>query len=130
MATTGGVYPRIIGFGIEAVYSESLTQRIIIRLNDLDNYKLIFDYLILNEKFIISLIIFVFAFLKNFKKNEMIFKFVIFNSIIYYFLLYFIYFSTPHDISWHLNSSAHRVLISIVLLLTYFSILSFQGKKN
>ena len=130
MATTGGVYPRIIGFGIEAVYSESLIQRIIIRLTDLDNYKLIFDYLILNEKFIISLIIFGFAFLKNFKKNEMIFKFVIFNSIIYYFLLNFIYLSTPHDISWHLNSSAHRVLISIVLLLTYFSILSFQGKKN
>ena len=64
-----------------------------------------------------------------FKKNKLLFIFIISNVISYYILLYFIYLSTPHDLAWHLNSS-HRVLITIVLALTFFSIYIFQKRRN
>ncbi len=125
-----GIQPRIMGFGFEnAMYSQSLFERFFIRLSVMQNYKLIFSNLLINEKLIISILIFIYCFAKMFKKNKLLFIFIISNVISYYILLYFIYLSTPHDLAWHLNSS-HRVLITIVLALTFFSIYIFQKRRN
>tara|TARA_Y100001970_G_scaffold159719_1_gene195431 strand:+ start:7058 stop:8305 length:1248 start_codon:yes stop_codon:yes gene_type:complete len=125
-----GIQPRIMGFGFEnAMYSQSLFERFFIRLSVMQNYKLIFSNLLINEKLIISILIFIYCFVKMFKKNKLLFIFIISNVISYYILLYFIYLSTPHDLAWHLNSS-HRVLITIVLALTFFSIYIFQKRRN
>ena len=96
--------------------------RLILRLSEIDNYKLVFKYLLINEKFIISLLIFIFCIYKNFKKNKLLYSFVITNALLYYILLYMIYFQTPADLYWHLNSSATRVMPSIAMVLVFFSI--------
>ena len=124
-----GIYPRIMGFGIvEFSYSQNLFERFFLRALEFENYQIIFSHLILNEKLIVSALIFGFCFFKMFKQNKLLLNFILFNSLAYYLLLYFIYFSTPHNLSWHLNSS-HRVLTSIVLILTFFSIYTLQKKK-
>mgnify|MGYP001172046477 CR=1 FL=1 len=130
LALYNGIQPRIMGFGFEnAMYSQNLFERIFFRLSELKTYELIFSNLLINEKLIISLMIFTYCFIKMFKKNKLLFIFIISNVILYYILLYFIYLSTPHDLAWHLNSS-HRVLITIILALTFFSIYIFQKKKE
>tara|TARA_B100000945_G_C20415780_1_gene615054 strand:- start:319 stop:1581 length:1263 start_codon:yes stop_codon:yes gene_type:complete len=130
MTVQNGIYPRIMGFGLgETLYSQNILERFFLRALEIRNYKIIFSSLVLNEKFLLSVLIFIFCFFKMFKKNKLIFNFILLNSLSYYFLLYFVYFSTPHNLEWHLNSS-HRVIISIVLMLTFFSIYIFQRKKK
>jgi len=124
-----GVYPRILGVGIsEALVGTNSLERIILRLGEIENYKLTLDRLLLNEKFIFSVLIFTFSIYKNFKNYKLIYIFVTANALLYYILLYLVYFSTPHDLSWHLNSS-HRVIITIVMILSFFSIYLYP-KKN
>tara|TARA_A100001015_G_scaffold288044_1_gene358510 strand:- start:4742 stop:5998 length:1257 start_codon:yes stop_codon:yes gene_type:complete len=123
MTVYHGIYPWVEDYG------QNLYHRIFLRFTDFQNYKILFSYLFFNEKLILSLLIFIFAFFKKFKKNKMIFKFIIVNASMYYLVLCLIYLSTPYNLDWHLNSSAHRVLISIVLLLTYFSVLSLQKEE-
>ena len=121
------MYPRIIGYGVDDI---SVSERIVSRLIDLNNYQLFFSYLVLNEKFIFSLLIFSFVFFKKFKKNKSLFTFVLLAVVPYYILLYFVFLIASWDLNMTLNSSAHRVLISIVLTLTFFSIYSYRKEKN
>ena len=104
--------------------------RIILRLSEINNYKLIFKYLLLNEKFIIALLIFLFSIYKSFEKNKLIYSFVITNALIYYIVLYIVYLSTPHDFYWHVTSSSTRVMPSIVMILIFFSVSTFMKKKE
>ena len=94
------------------------------------NYKLAFKYLLLNEKFIIVLLIFFFCIYKNFQNNKLVYSFVITNALMYYILLYIVYFQTPFDLSWQLNGSATRVMPSIVMILIFFSISTIIKKKK
>ena len=94
------------------------------------NYKLAFKYLLLNEKFIIALLIFFFCIYKNFQNNKLVYSFVITNALMYYILLYIVYFSTPHDLSWHLIASSTRVMPTMVMILIFFSISTFVKKKE
>ena len=94
------------------------------------NYKLAFKYLLLNEKFIIALLIFFFCIHKNFQNNKLVYSFVITNALMYYIVLYIVYFQTPADLSWHLSCSANRVMPTMAMILIFFSISSFIKKKN
>ena len=120
-----GVYPRILGYGVDDI---SIYERITGRLLHLNSYKLFITYLILNEKFILSLIIFSFVLYKNFTNNNTMFTFVLLNVISYYILLYIIFLGASWDLEMTLNSSAHRVLVSIVLAFSFFSIYTFKNK--
>ena len=51
-----------------------------------------------------------------------LFYFVILLFSSYLALLLIIYFSTPYDINYHLETSAHRVVESLTLLLGFFSL--------
>ena len=126
-----GIYPTMIGTSIsENLIGLNSFERMILRLSEINNYKLVFKYLLLNEKFIIALLIFLFSIYKSFEKNKLIYSFVITNALIYYIVLYIVYFSTPHDLYWHLSSSSTRVMPSIVMILIFFSVSTFMKKKE
>ena len=126
-----GIYPTIIGTSIsENLIGLNSFERMILRLSEISNYKLVFKYLLLNEKFIIALLIFFFCIYKNFQNNKLVYSFVITNALMYYIALYIVYFQTPADLSWHLNSSAVRVMPSITMILIFFSISTFIKNKE
>jgi len=131
LATYNGVYPPYLGTGnVEPLIGLNSFDRIILRLSEINNYKLVFKYLLLNEKFIIAFLIFLFSIYKSFEKNKLIYSFVIANALIYYIVLYIVYFSTPYDLYWHLSSSSTRVMPSIVMILIFFSVSTFMKNKE
>jgi len=94
----------------------------------LENYILIFKYLLLNEKFLISLFILILSLF--FFKNNKILYLAFYTSFIYIFFLFIIYLSTSLDLEWYLNS-ASRVIKPIALLFSIFSIYNvFNKNKN
>ena len=126
-----GIYPTMIGISISSdLIGLNSFDRTILRLGEIDSYKLVFKYLLLNEKFIIALLIFLFCIYKSFQSNKLLYIFVITNALLYYILLYIVFFQTPADLSWHLNSSATRVMPSITMILIFFSIITFIKNKQ
>jgi len=104
-----------------------LNENLIDRLSLLNNYKLFFEYLIIsNEKSIIALLIFAVSFYLNF--NKRLFYFVSLLFLSYLTLLLIVYFSTPYDFTYHLGTSAHRVLESLTLLLGFFALYNLNIK--
>ena len=104
-----------------------LNENLIDRLSLLKNYKLFFEYLIIsNEKSIIALLIFAVSFYLNF--NTKLFYFVSLLFLSYLTLLLIVYFSTPYDFTYHLETSAHRVLESLTLLLGFFALYNLNIK--
>ena len=97
------------------------------RIFYLKNYVLIFDYLLLNEKFLFSLIIFLLSVI--YMKNKDIFVYVSSISLIYILFLFIIYLGTTLDLEWHLNS-ANRIIKPIALFLSIFSLYSIFNKQN
>ena len=91
-----------------------------------ENYIIIFEYLLLNEKFLISL--FILTLSLYFFRNNKILYLLLNTSIIYIFFLLIIYLSTSLDLEWHLNS-ASRVIKPIALFFSIFSIYNVL-KKN
>ena len=132
LTTYNGVPPTgYFGTGIvESVIGLNTFDRIILRLGEINNYKLLFKYLLLNEKFIIALLIFLFSVYKSFEKNKLIYSFVIANALIYYIVLHIVYLSTPRDLYWHLSGSSTRVMPSIVMILIFFSVSTSMKKKE
>ena len=97
------------------------------RLDDLNNYKLISYFLLLNEKFLLALIFF---FVSSWVKwNRDLFSFVLIITIMYIFILFFIYLSTPFDFYWQLDSSAARVIRSLSFLLAFFGLYNLTNYK-
>ena len=97
------------------------------RIFYLKNYVLIFDYLLLNEKFLFGLIIFFISTI--YIKNKDILIYVSFISLIYILFLFIVYLSTPLDLEWHLNS-ANRIIKPIALLLSIFSLYNILNKRH
>ena len=97
------------------------------RLDDINNYKLISYFLFLNEKFFIALIFFLVSFWV--KPNKELFSFVSIVIIMYIFILFFIYLSTPYDFYWQLNSTAARLIRSLSFLLAFFGLYNFRTYK-
>ena len=100
---------------------------LISRIFFLKNYTIIFEYLLLNEKFLISLFLLILSLF--FCKNNKIIYLALYTSSIYIFFLFIIYLSTSLDLEWHLNS-ANRVIKPIALFFSIFSIYNVLNKKN
>ena len=113
---------------ISSINNNSFTiENLTLRIFELKNYIIISKYLLLNEKFLISLLIFTFSLF--FFKNKKIFFYVISSSFIYLILLYGIYLSTSLDLEWHLNS-ANRVIKPIALFFAIFGIYNLINKNK
>ena len=97
------------------------------RILYLKNYILIFEYLLLNEKFLFGLIIFLVSTI--YIKNKDILIYVSSISLIYILFLFIVYLSTPLDLEWHLNS-ANRIIKPIALFLSIFSLYSIFNKQH
>ena len=97
------------------------------RLEDLNNYKTISYFLFLNEKFLFALIFFFLSFWIKFDKE--LFSFIFIITLMYILILFIIYFSTPHDFYWQLNSSAARVIRSLSFLLAFFALYNIKIAK-
>jgi hypothetical protein len=91
------------------------------------NFTLITEYLIFNEKFLLSLIFFVFS--VSYYREKKLFNFVFLVISLYIGALFIVYLSTPLEIEWHLNSSANRVIKPISLLLFTFGIYNIFNKN-
>jgi len=102
---------------------DNLSARIFI----LKNYIIIFDYLILNEKFLLGLLLLILSLI--FCKNNKILYFAFYTSFIYIFFLFMIYLSTSLDLEWYLNS-ASRVIKPIALFFSIFSIYNLLNKNK
>ena len=105
----------------------SILSNLLPRLADLNNYKQISYFLLLNEKFLIPLTFFLISFWV--KWNKKLFSFVSIITAAYIFILFFIYLSTPYDFYWQLDSSATRVIRSLSFLLAFFGLYNLSNYK-
>ena len=107
---------------------ELIRENLVNRLLVFDSYILFFKYLILsNEKSIIALLFFITSFYLNFNKKLFYFVMLLFFS--YLILLLIVYFSTPYELEYHLETSANRVLKSFTFLLAFFSLYNLNLKS-
>tara|TARA_Y100000590_G_scaffold349047_1_gene400404 strand:- start:11088 stop:12269 length:1182 start_codon:yes stop_codon:yes gene_type:complete len=105
----------------------NLLENLLPRIDNLDNYLQIAYFLLLNEKFILSLIFFLLIFLFN--PNKELFIFVALLTLFYLFILFFVFLSTPADFYFQLNSAAARVIKSLSLMLGFFAIFNMKLNK-
>ena len=98
------------------------------RIFDYNSFKLIFKFLILDTKFILSIIFILIAF--NFAKNKKNFYFSLIVGTSYIFSLFMVYLIAPYDLTWHLSSSVSRVIMSPALLFSLFGILQIYSMKE
>ena len=112
------------GIGNDYINSNILLN-ILPRLYEIENYKLISYFLLLNEKFIYSLVFFLVAFW--IKWNMELFRFISFIALSYIFILFFIFLSTPHDLQWQLESAVVRVVKSLSFLLAFFGLYNLRN---
>ena len=113
--------------GTYKYYNANMLLNLLARLDDLNNYKLILYFLLLNEKFLFSLLFFLISFWIN--RNKELLGFVSFVAISYIFILLFLYLATPDDLYFHLNSSAARVIKSLSFLLAFFGLYNLTNRK-
>ncbi len=112
------------GIGNDYINSNILLN-ILPRLYEIENYKLISYFLLLNEKFIYSLVFFLATFL--IKWNTELFRFISFIALSYIFILFFIFLTTPHDLHWQLDSTATRVVKSLSFLFAFFGLYNLRN---
>lgn len=105
--------------------NSNILLNILPRLYEIENYKLISYFLLLNEKFIYSLVFFLVAFW--IKWNMELFRFISFIALSYIFILFFIFLSTPHDLQWQLESAVVRVVKSLSFLLAFFGLYNLRN---
>ena len=85
-------------------------------------------YIVKNEKLIISLALFIFCSYKKININNRLILFISLNFLLYFLILIGSFLLTPKDLLWQLSASSTRIYISLILLLSYFSILLIQKK--
>ena len=115
------------GIGNHHYYNANMLLNLLARLDDLNNYKLILYFLLLNEKFLFSLLFFLISFWIN--RNKELLGFVSIVAISYIFILLFLYLATPDDLYFHLNSSAARVIKSLSFLVAFFGLYNLTNRK-
>jgi hypothetical protein len=98
------------------------------KIFDYNSFKLIFKFLILDTKFIFSIIFILIAF--YFTNNKKIFYYSLFVGMSYIFSLFMVYLITPYDLTWHLSSSTSRVIMSLVFLFSFFGLLQIYCMKE
>tara|TARA_Y100000590_G_scaffold470211_1_gene662792 strand:- start:1128 stop:2309 length:1182 start_codon:yes stop_codon:yes gene_type:complete len=107
--------------------NDNILLNLLPRLGELNNYKLIGYFLLLNEKFLISLIFFILAFW--IRRNNQLFSFVTFIVTTYIFVLFFIFLSTPVDFYFQLDSAAARVIKTVSFTIAFFGLINLCNNK-
>ena len=115
------------GIGYNDYINENILFYLLPRLDDLENYKLISYFLLLNEKFIIALLFFLISFWV--KWNKELFSFIFLVFIMYILTLFFIFLSTPYDLYWQLDSTAARVVKTLSFLFAFFGLYNLSYQK-
>ena len=115
------------GIGYNDYINESTLFYLLPRLDDLENYKIISYFLLLNEKFIIALLFFLISFWV--KWNKELFSFIFLVFIMYILILFFIFLSTPYDLYWQLDSTAARVVKTLSFLFAFFGLYNLSYQK-
>ena len=115
------------GIGYNDYINESTLFYLLPRLDDLENYKIISYFLLLNEKFIIALLFFLISFWV--KWNKELFSFIFLVFIMYILILFFIFLSTPHDLYWQLDSTAARVVKTLSFLFAFFGLYNLNNYR-
>ena len=101
---------------------------ILSRFYDLDNYKLIAYFVLLNEKFVICLMFFLLSFWVNWNKE--IFTFITIAILLYIFILFIVFLSTPFDFYMQLDSTAARVVRTLNFSLAFFGLYNLNEKMK
>ena len=114
------------GIGSEFV-NENILLNLLPRIGEIKNYQLISYFLFLNEKFFTCLLFFLITF--YFKWNREILIFASIVVVAYSLVLFFIFLSTPHDLYFHLNSTAARVIKSLSFFLAFFGLYNLNYHK-
>jgi len=115
--------------GIDNIYiNTNIFFNLLSRYNELENYKLIFYFLFLNEKFLLALLLFSISFWINWNRD--LFALILIITISYFFILFFIYLDTPFDFYFTLNSTAARIIKSLSLLLAFFGLYNLNYGKT
>lgn len=111
---------------------------------DLRSYWNIFNYMTLNKSLLLSILLFYtihFKIIKIIATKKLLFikkielkkitplLYMIFFSLIYYSIIFFIYLSTPNDLIWHLSTSAYRVVMPIGVMLAFYSLINLNNNK-
>ena len=109
------------------IFHNTMLSNLLPRVGDVSNYKLIGYFLLLNEKFLITLTLFILS--SWITKNKDLFSFVAIISVVYIFVLFIIYLSTPLDFYFQLVSSAARIMKSPSFLLAFFAVYNFKNYK-
>ena len=109
------------------IFHNNMLSNLLPRVGDVSNYKLIGYFLLLNEKFLITLTLFILS--SWITKNKDLFSFVAIISVVYIFVLFIIYLSTPLDFYFQLVSSAARIMKSPSFLLAFFAVYNFKNYK-
>lgn len=105
-----------------------LSENFIGRAIQIESYELFLNYFILsNEKSLIAISVFFTSLYLNFNKKLFYFTIILFLS--YLLILVLVYFSTPYDLTYHLETSAHRILKSLTLLLSFFALYNLDLKS-
>jgi len=114
------------GLGHEFLHTDIIAN-LLARSEDLNNYKLVSYFLLLNEKFLITLTFFFISCWVVMDKK--ILSFVLIISLVYIFILFFIYLTTPHDLYFQLNSTAARVVKSLSFFFAFFGLYNLRNYK-
>ena len=61
--------------------------------------------------------------------DKELFSFIFIVTVMYIFILFFIYLSTPHDFYFQLDSTAARVIRSLSFLLAFFGLYNLRNYK-
>lgn len=93
------------------------------------NLNLILNYLIIESKFLIYLIIIglYISVVKNSINKNYIIILILFN-ITFFLILIFIYLISPLEIKWHLSSSADRVMYTLKFSIISFLVINLSEK--
>ena len=112
----------INNINFEWVQEGDSLSRLVERITNTTDLSIVIYFLSMNEKLIISIIIFSFFAYKCYEKNKKIITFVLMSSFLYFLSVILAFLISPHDLTVQLEASSIRAFIPVVLAFTYFSI--------
>jgi len=113
---------------MEFLQSEDSISKFLSRVTNTEDLINIISFIAVNEKLLISLLIFAFVAYKYFNDNKKLIFFISLNFLLYFSALIVAVLFTPHTVHIQLLHSSTRIFIPLVLLLSYFSV--FLINKN
>ena len=107
------------------IFSTDMFLYLLPRMGDLNNYKIISYYLLVNEKFLFTSIFFFISCWINW--NREIFNFVVIVTLSYILVLSFTFLSSPLDFYFQVHTTATRVIKALSFLLAFFGLYNLRS---